>query len=91
MRKNKPNAMRVWLDTATTEQAQALAKAAGTSVPHLRHLGAGRRHAEAALAQRIAIASHTLKVRALVIDPRALCTTCAKCPIVDKRKAPVTG
>ena len=78
--------MAKWLSLATPEQKKALAQAAGTSVPHLHHIGQGRRQVYADLAQRLAAASRTLKVRALYLDQRLLCKACAGCPLVDKRK-----
>ena len=75
-----------WLRLATPDNARALAKAADTSVPHLRHLAAGRRRVSAEFAQRLANASRTLKIKALLLDQRLLCHACGACPIVDKRK-----
>jgi plasmid maintenance system antidote protein VapI len=81
------NAIAKWLRLATPNDARALAKAADTSVPHLRHIAAGRRSVSAELAQRLAHASETLKVKALRLDQRLLCKACGICPIVDKRKS----
>lgn len=85
------NAIAKWLRAATPDQARALAKAADTSVPHLRHIAAGRRATSADLAQRLAHASKTLKVRALYLDQRSLCKACGACPLVDKRKTPIAA
>ena len=79
-------AMKVFLDTATSEQKLKLAELAETSVQHLEHIRAGRRRAEAGLAIRLATASLKLHSRALILDQRELCDACAVCPIVDKRK-----
>ena len=79
-----PNAIRKWLDIATPDQARALAKAADTSVPHLRHIAAGRRNVEPPLGQRIAKASRTLGKRALYLDQRDLCRICAICPLAKR-------
>jgi hypothetical protein len=76
-----------WLQRATTAQARELAAAAKTSVPHLRHIAAGRRNAEAALALRIARGSRSLGERALIIDQRDICKTCGVCPLAKKTKA----
>jgi hypothetical protein len=81
--------MRQWLNKATAAQKQKLAELAGTSVPHLQHIAGGRRKVEAQLAQKLAEASKALHTRTLLIDARALCATCARCPLVDKRKAPL--
>lgn len=75
--------IRKWLRTATPDQARELAKAAGTSVAHLRHVGAGRRGMTADMAQRLAHASKQLHTRALYLDQQALCDACAKCPIAN--------
>lgn len=77
------NAIAQWLKLATPEQKRELAKAAGTSVPHLQHIGAGRRSMSAETAQRLAAASRTLKVRALRLDQRLLCKACGVCPLVN--------
>jgi hypothetical protein len=78
------NAVRQWLDIATPTQARQFAKAAKTSVPHLRHIAAGRRSVSAEMGQRLAAASKTLGVRALYLDQRALCPACGVCPIARK-------
>lgn len=75
-------AIRKWLKAATPEQIDQLVKAAKTSREHLRHVAAGRRGISAEFAQTMALASRTLHVRALYLDQREICTTCAKCPIV---------
>jgi hypothetical protein len=85
------NAIAKWLRLASPDQARTLAKAASTSVPHLRHIAAGRRGVSAELAQQLASASKTLKVKALLLDQRLLCVACGVCPIVDKRKAKVAA
>ena len=75
--------IRKWLRTATPDQARELAKAAGTSVAHLRHVGAGRRGMTADMAQRLAHGSRQLHTRSLYLDQRSLCEACAKCPIAN--------
>lgn len=84
--------MRKWLTLASIEQTEALAQAAKTSVPHLRHIAAGRRGATAELAQRLAAASYTLKVTALRLDQRDLCEACGVCPFAvgEPMPAPAT-
>ena len=72
--------LRKWLKTVTTEQAQAVAKSAGTSVPHLRHVAAGRRNLSADLAQRLAHATN--KGRTLPLVQTELCVACSKCPLI---------
>ena len=67
-------AMRQWLRKVTPDEARAVAKAAKTSVPHLRHIAAGRRNVSADLAQRLAHAGGP--------DQRSLCVACAKCPLL---------
>jgi transcriptional regulator with XRE-family HTH domain len=74
-------ALRDWLQATTPTQAREVAKAAETSVPHLRHIAHGRRNMSAELAQRLAHASKELKHRALYLDQRELCVACARCPI----------
>lgn len=68
-------AMRRWLHAVTPDEARAVAKAAGTSVPHLRHIAAGRRGVSADLAQRLAHAAPELY-------QRELCAACAHCPLL---------
>ena len=70
-----------WRSKATPEQARTLAKAAKSSVPHLRHIAHGRRGVSAELAQRLAHASLKLKDPALALDQMSLCEACAKCPL----------
>lgn len=77
----KPNVISKWLKTATPEQARELAKAADTSVAHLRHVAKGRRGITSEMAQRLAHASKTLRTRALYLDQQELCAACAACPI----------
>ena len=79
----KTNPILKWLKAATPEQARELAKAADTSVAHLRHVAAGRRGITAEMAQRLAHASKTLHSRALYLDQQLLCEACAKCPIAN--------
>lgn len=77
-----PNrALRNWLKVASPDQARALATASGTSVPHLRHIAAGRRGVSADLAQKLAHASTHIGDD-LELDQRALCGACARCPLV---------
>lgn len=85
------NAIAKWLRLATPDNARALAKAADTSVPHLRHIAAGRRSVSAELAQRLAHASRTLHSRLLYLDQRLLCRACGACPLVDKRKSKIAA
>ncbi len=70
-----------WLAAATPDQARALAKAARSSVPHLRHIAHGRRKVSAELAQRLVHASTKLKDPALLLDPMSLCEACSRCPL----------
>lgn len=80
----RPNtAMKDWLKSATPEQARAVAKVAETSVPHLRHIAAGRRNMSAELAQKLAHSSKELHIRALYMNQQELCRACAKCPLVS--------
>jgi hypothetical protein len=75
-------AMRRWLHAVTPDEARAVAKAAGTSVPHLRHIAAGRRGVSADLAQRLAhVTAPSFAVPHL--DPRTLCVACSKCPLAN--------
>jgi len=66
-----------WLSTVTPAEARAAAKAAKTSVPHLRHIAHGRRGVSADLAQRLAHAVPKL-------DQRVLCEACARCPLLSR-------
>lgn len=78
-----PNkALKVWLDTASTEEARQLAKAARTSVAQLRHYAHGRRQPSAAAAQRIAHASRAFNPL-LRLDQRQLCAACGACPYAN--------
>jgi len=70
--------MRNWLKTATPAQARALAEAAETSVPHLRHIAAGRRSMSADMAQRVAHASNAYGPR---LNQTDLCEACGRCPL----------
>ena len=71
-------AIRTWLERATPEEARQLAKRADTSVPHLRHIAAGRRNVSADLAQRLAHASQG------ELKQRELCEACRRCPIAEQ-------
>jgi plasmid maintenance system antidote protein VapI len=73
--------IRDWLQAATPIEARQLAKAAKTSVPHLRHIAKGRRGISADLAQRLAHASASLP-RALHLYQTHLCEACGRCPLV---------
>lgn len=75
--------MQVWLKEATPTQARQVATFAETSVPHLRHIAAGRRDMSAALAQKLAHASKELHIRALYLDQRDLCKACSRCPLAS--------
>lgn len=80
----RPNTtMRDWLHMATPDDAREVAKLADTSVPHLRHIAAGRRNMSAELAQKLAHASRELHVLALRLDQRELCKACARCPLAN--------
>jgi plasmid maintenance system antidote protein VapI len=70
-------AMTKWLKATPPGTARAVAKAAGTSVPHLRHIAAGRRRVSAELAQRLARAAGWPMLNQL-----DLCEACHKCPLV---------
>jgi hypothetical protein len=48
------------------ERARAVAEAAGTSVPHLRHIAKGRRNASCELALSIAVAAGDLSLHAKI-------------------------
>ena len=74
--------VRKWMAQATADQKKALAKAAKTSVMHLWHIAYGRRQVGPELAQRIAHAS-TAVTGMYAMDQRALCSVCAKCPLVQ--------
>jgi transcriptional regulator with XRE-family HTH domain len=67
--------MRKWLRAVDPAEAKKVAKKAGTSVPHLRHIAAGRRNVSADLAQRLAHAAPELY-------QRELCAACAHCPLL---------
>jgi len=81
----RPNTtMRNWLQAATPNQARELAKAADTSVAHLRHIAAGRRAVSADLAQRLAHASLSIgDYQDLILDQRELCVACGNCPFAQ--------
>ncbi len=84
---HRPNiAVRSWLHNTTPAEAKAMAKAAGTSVPHLRHIAAGRRQMSADLAQRIAHASESLYIdngKTPVLNQVDLCAACRRCPLLN--------
>lgn len=77
------NIVRKWLKSATPEQARRLANEAKTSVPHLRHIAAGRRNISADLAQRLAHASTKRFTLPLHLLQTELCVACAKCPLIE--------
>lgn len=82
----RPNAIiRDWLKTATPEEARTLAKRAKTSVPHLRHVAAGRRGITAQFAQRLARASVGFNP-ALWLYQVELCHACSACPLVSRKQ-----
>lgn len=76
--------IRNWLQVATTEEARAFAKAAGTSVPHLRHIATGRRGISADMAQRLAHASIIggYGYGFPKLKQQELCAACKRCPLV---------
>jgi transcriptional regulator with XRE-family HTH domain len=76
------NIVRRWLISASPAQARQLASAAKTSVPHLRHIAAGRRNVSADLAQRIAHASVRFPLPLHLLQTE-LCVACAKCPLIE--------
>lgn len=67
----------------TPVQARQLVKLAGTSVPHLRHVAAGRRNMSAELAQKLATASQKMP-KPLLLNQVELCHACKICPIRQK-------
>lgn len=74
--------MKQWLQAATPAEARTMAKAARTSVAHLRHIAAGRRGVSAELAQRLAHAS----AKVITVSPllqQSLCAACGACPLVQ--------
>lgn len=80
----KPNRTLQQLFKHTTPaEARKLATAAGTSVPHLRHVAAGRRNMSADLAQKLATASEKLKNPKLLLNQVDLCKACAHCPLLN--------
>ena len=68
-------AMRRWLNNAQPAEARTVARRAGTSVAHMRHIAAGRRAPSADLAQRLARATGG------ALDQRILCDACHRCPL----------
>ena len=64
----------------TPAQARQLVKLAGTSVPHLRHVAAGRRNMSAELAQKLATASQRMP-KPMLLNQVDLCNACKICPI----------
>ena len=81
---HRPNiTIRSWLKKADHKQAAILAKYAETSVPHLRHIAAGRRQMSAQLAQRLAAASMGFAVPDLELHQQDLCQACKVCPLVN--------
>ena len=81
----RPNTtIRAWLRAVDPETARQLAQLADTSVPHLRHIAAGRRNISAELAQRLAHAAERIPAapELLQVD---LCGACRKCPLLNGR------
>lgn len=84
---HRPNiTIRSWLHRSDPKQAQALAAHAETSVPHLRHIAAGRRQMSAGLAQRLAAASRKLGLPDLELHQQDMCSACRRCPLVNGAK-----
>jgi len=81
--KRTSTTIKEWLHFATPDQARAVAKEAGTSVAHLRHVAHGRRRMSADLAQRLAAASMILHKSALRLSQRDLCAACQRCPLAN--------
>lgn len=85
-----PNALRQWLDQATKEQAEKLAKLAKTSLGTLRQIAGGYRTAGEArttpeMARNIELA--TLKMPGSLLLPREkLCPACAQCEYLKQSK-----
>jgi plasmid maintenance system antidote protein VapI len=73
-------AIRQWLRDISPTEARAAAKVAGTSVPHLRHIAAGRRGISADLAQRLVHGANMETNGGL--DQQELCDACRKCPLL---------
>lgn len=81
------NAVKAWMEAASTDEQNALADAAGTSRGHLYHLATGRRICSADLGKRLEIAADAM--RAYNPDlPRLkrtdLCPACAACEYARK-------
>jgi hypothetical protein len=78
----KPNrALQKLFKIMTPDQARRLARLADTSVPHLRHVAAGRRNMSAELAQQLAAASARFGKPPLLLKQVDLCRACSICPI----------
>lgn len=83
---HRPNiTIRSWLHRSDPRQAESLARHAETSVPHLRHIAAGRRQMSAQLAQRLATASLKLGIPELELHQVDLCQACKSCPLLNGR------
>lgn len=72
--------VRNWLRLASPQDARDLARFAKTSVPHLRHIAAGRRGISPELAQRLAHGSGNFNP-IFQLSQTELCRTCARCPL----------
>jgi hypothetical protein len=82
----KPNrALQRFFFVSTPDQARKLAKGAGTSVPHLRHVADGRRNMSAEFAQKLAKASEQfIPINPkLVLLQQELCKACHVCPLLN--------
>jgi signal recognition particle GTPase len=80
----KPNkALQKFFTVSTPSQARRLARGAGTSVPHLRHVANGHRTMSAEFAQKLAKASEAFKDEKLLLLQQDLCRACKVCPLVN--------
>lgn len=78
-----PNALAAFLDAASPGQRAALAHAAETTLPQLKHIIAGRREASAKLGARIEKVAALLRrtsARLPALDRRDIAAVCGCCP-----------
>jgi hypothetical protein len=82
--------LKEWAAWATQQEQEALAKAAGTTVPHLfKQIANGHRQISAKLAGRVEEAAAQIRQddgRLPEISRTDLCDTCAQCPYARKCK-----
>lgn len=84
----KPNAMKIWMENATTAEQKEMAGMVGSSRGYLYHIAGGFRQASAELAAKIEEASKEMskrtKGRLPIMYRTDLATACSQCQFARK-------